>query len=244
MAVVPNAVMLQDQKGVGFTVLQSIAPAFLGREHRFKDDAMEPEEPSLTPSTDVTQRLASSMGLVKRVRPLPRYEGSVVMVDHELRNYQVNPRNTILVPDFVDYDERDDALLTVVAFARLFHSLYKRKEARTASDALEWLHQRHPDIAINPYRMGEYIREESSAIGRELELLERNSLGAVAKDVAKKTLIGSGRAITPQSTRLTIGDIEDGTLLEARVLQMKRQQAKWQAKQEQAARKAAEGGEL
>ena len=166
-----------------------------------------------------------------------------MLVDHELKNYQANPRNTILIPEFVEYNDRDDAVLTVVAFARLFHSLYKRKEAKTASDALEWLHRRHPDISINPYRMGEHIRDESSAIVRELELLERNSLGSVAKDVAKKTLIGSGRAITPHSTRLTMSDIEGGTLLEARVMQMKKQQAAWQAKQEAAARKAA-GGEL
>ncbi|CAE7022572.1 unnamed protein product [Symbiodinium sp. KB8] len=237
------------ERGVGMSVFQGLAPAFLGKEHRFKDFAGEEaamerrrekgDTDQAPAGVDITQRLARDHFLVKRVEPLPRYTPSVVLVDHELRNYELNPDNTILVPEFVEYKEDDDALLTVVAFAHLFHSLYKRKEVRTASDALRWVRKRHPDISINPYAMGRHIREESSAITRELDLMERSSLSAVAKQVSKHTIFGSGRAITPSSTRLGAEHMPEGSLVARQVAAMKKRNAAWQAAQIKAAKKAA-----
>lgn len=232
-------------------MFQSLAPAFLGREHRFKDfDKVEEEKEAAAKGataasaasaalSDASHRLASEAHLVKRVQPLPRYQPSVVLVDHELRNYELNPDNTILVPEFTEYDEADSAMLTVVAFAQLFRSLYRRKEVSTASECLRWLRQRHPDIVINPYRMGEYIREEGSSIATELELLDTQSLKAVAKDFSKHTIIGQGRAITPASTRLGSEQVPDGSYVKRMMDQMKKRNAEWQQKQLKAARKAA-----
>jgi hypothetical protein len=237
------------------TAFQSLAPAFLGREHRFKDfDKVEEEAEARAergaaaavsstttdaPPSDVSHRLATEAHLVKRVQPLPRYQQSIVLVDHELRNYELNADNTILVPEFTDYDEADNTMMTVVAFARLFRSLYRRKEVRTASECLRWLRERHPDIAINPYRMGEYIRQESSVISAELELLDTQSLKAVAKDFTRHTLIGKGRAITPSSTRLGSEHVPEGSYVQRMMDQMKRRNQEWQEKQLKAARKAA-----
>lgn len=234
---------------MGMTTFQSLAPAFLGKEHRFKDfagleDARERRgkagaDDAPTPTTDATQRLATEAYLVKRVEPLPRLRGSTILVDHELRNYQVNPDNTILLTPFTELKEDDSELMTLVAFVRLFHSLYKRKEVRTASEAIGWLKARHPDIAINPYSMGQHIREESSVISRELALMERNSLSAAMKSVSRHTLIGSGRAITPATTRLTTESMPEGSLTARRVAQIKSRNQAWQQEQAKAARKAA-----
>lgn len=196
---------------MGLTVMQTLYPAVLGKEHLFRADD-------------------GSKALVKRVQPLPRLTASTVLVDCSLSTYQLNPENTLLVRRFEDFDEDNDRTASVIlAFTQLMHTMYKTRRARTASEVLAQLRSKYAaELAEDPYRMGDLILAETKALREETELLERSSLRAGMKSVAQDTIIGRGRAITANSTRLSTDAVPDNSILDKRIKEMKAFQERFQ----------------
>ena len=207
--------------GLGVTSMQQLFPALLGKEHKYLMEESEStrqirkqqqEKKKDKPLWDRLFGDVTGPPLVKRLQPLPRYLPSVLLVDCDPQSYYANPQNTLIVPEFDEYDERDTTLMTVVGFLMLYRELSRQRKVKTVSDTLAWLKRRHPQIDRDPSSMSQFVQQEARDVLQQQARVEQDRLGHSMQPLKDNTLIGKGKAVTPGSTRYT--KVVPGSLVE------------------------------
>lgn len=186
---------------------------------------------------------------MQRISPLPRFTPNILLVDNDRWNYDAQPDNTLLIKEFTD-EEADDgsALMDVLAFMKrtlhchlqvslsmflnvclflrcaVFRHLWKKQEVKTVQQTMRWLKMRHPEIVVDPTRMGEFIRAEAADLLENEHRLQTESVGRVLKDLHRgsATLRGA-RAVTAHSS--TYERVHQSSALADRISKAKERQA-------------------